>query len=210
MSVVSGRSASTESHDNNSLFGRQSLATLNTGQLPKIFGDDTSSLDDRCRQVVTQCYSTRPSEEARIFFSVGRVFAIEVYEGQGQPEKKIVRRLMVAAASIDGCQCVPITTYKGQGLRKKGLTMQDIEAHTIVYMSGFSPEYLHREPRSSKMALEVDPADDLQKLHPASRASFQQTSHVPHSAKVLDVGHVVKRCLPLLKEYFEMYKTQEV
>jgi hypothetical protein len=99
------------------------------------------------------------------FFEVGRVFAMLWYHGvedekgghlsQAEPfnvqrnsKKKgkyneevfsHIRRMVVVKTRDGYCSCLPINTYNYQGIAKKGLSPENRQAHSVIYMDDTKP-----------------------------------------------------------------------
>ena len=116
---------------------------------------------------------------------------------------KYNRRLVIVKAGHGFCWCVPISTYGTHGLRRAGLTTEDIEAHAIIFVESDRPRPLVGEPAISKRPIAVVPASEDQRLDPASRINFAKVYTVEHNAKVMDIGRVSDRSMPRFKQYFQ-------
>jgi len=158
------------------------------------------------------------------FFRPGRVFAILWHESAGQvptmdnplePQRgdvlgpnmtrgpygetiySHIRRMVVIKNRRGYCWCIPISSYSGQGLRRRGLRQDDINSHTIVHDSRKDPQYLSAEPHSTKLPIAVDviPGHSLSQ---AARLHYAKPHTVDWNTKVMDVGVVLSRCIPIL------------
>lgn len=111
-----------------------------------------------------------------------------------------VRRMVVIRNRHGSCWCVPIGTYGGRGLCKRGLSEADINAHTVIYDTNKSPIFIGNEPRSSKRPIGVKLASGVS-LDPASRIHLAKPYSVEWNLKVMDCGDVVREDLPALVAY---------
>jgi hypothetical protein len=96
-----------------------------------------------------------------------------------------------------------ITTYRGQGPSKKGLTREEVENHAVVYASGTKPFTLPTEQGMIKDPIEVMMATPDQKLDKMSRLNFQKIYSVEHNVQAMDVGLVSRRSIPYLLAYWQ-------
>ena len=144
-------------------------------------------------------FKPKTPREAGQFFKIGRVFAMmwhtEVISGlelgqQHEPSSTTltslgtqvwsqIRRLVVVKEGHGHCWCVPISTYSGQGVKKRGLNATDIAAHAIIHMSGQRPVTLNNEPNMRKEPISVvsDHAQES-RLMSASRINFAKVHTV--------------------------------
>jgi hypothetical protein len=192
--------------DTNSQAG--DVSTLDAAELDiRGNGGDHEELDHR--------YYKRP--DGRRFFVVGRVFAMLWHEGAGdkkgghlsQAERfnvqrnskrkgkyneevfSHIRRMAVVKARHGYCWCVPINTYNYQGVAKKGLSPEDRQAHSIIYMDDTKPA-IHAAEKGMmfKSPIAVCAASSEQKLHCMSRINFGKVYSVEWNVKVMNVGKV--------------------
>ena len=96
-------------------------------------------------------------------------------------------------------KCVPIGTYGRKGVGKRGLNVDD---HAIAYMEGTLPSTYPEEPQMWKDPIEIKRGKDGQDLDPLSRIDFGRTHTVNWNVKVVDVGMVSERSMPLLRSYW--------
>lgn len=170
-------------------------------------GEEHEELDHR--------YRKRP--DAKKFFVVGRVFAMLWHEGVGdkkgghisQVERfKVerynrkrgkyneevfshIRRMVVVRNRHGYCWCIPINTYNYHGVAKKGLSREDREAHSIIYMDDTKPAIDPAERNMMvKNPIAVTAANLEQKLHYMSRLNFGKVYSVEWNVKVMNVGLV--------------------
>lgn len=190
-------------------------APVDYGQLPS---PSTEILDER--------YKLRSG--ASDFFTVGRVFAVIWHtnvSGLARPNQQnlsadrrfimmqtvrfgeyvqsSVQRMAVVKEGHGFCWCVPVNTYNGKGVVKKGFNASDRAAHAIIYMKDQSPYLNDDEHDISKRPIMVIPAADDQKLDPMSRLNFGKVHTVEHNLKVMDVGRVDARSRPYFQSYWE-------
>jgi hypothetical protein len=170
-------------------------------------GEEREELDHR--------YQKRT--DAKKFFVVGRVFAMLWHEGAGdkkgghlsQAERfnvgrynkkkgkyneevySHIRRMVVVKQRHGYCWCVPINTYNYQGVAKKGLSSDDREAHSIIYMDNAKPA-IHSTEKGMmfKSPIAVTAVNSEQKLHYMSRINFGKVYSVEWNVKVMHVGKV--------------------
>ena len=95
-----------------------------------------------------------------------------------------------------------INTYNEQGVLKRGLSADDRNKHTVVYMTGNQPTRLADEHLMNKQPIAVDPASPDQRLHQMSRLDFRRVHTVEHNVKVKDIGQVSQRSMPYLLTYW--------
>jgi hypothetical protein len=167
--------------------------TRNSARSPGEQTHGRSALDSR--------YSVRKNN----FFHFGRVFSVVWHESApGQDTSvSLIRRMVVVKQFANFCWCIPINSYGGQGLRKRGMTRQEVAAHAIIHMTGQQPTILPEEQSMKKMPLEVAPSDSDQKLAPSSRLNFAKVYTVESFHKVAEVGRVTPNSLRQLREYWQ-------
>jgi hypothetical protein len=113
---------------------------------------------------------------------------------EGKYNEKVFSHIlrMVAVKARHGyCWCVPINTYNYQGVAKKGLSPEDRQAHSIIYMDDTKPA-IHPAERGMmfKSPIAVCAASSEQKLHCMSRINFGKVYSVEWNVKVMNVGKV--------------------
>jgi hypothetical protein len=97
----------------------------------------------------------------------------------------------------------PINTYNGQGVTKHGLSDEDKQAHSIVYMTDTQPSCLPEEKKHlTKKLIAVEKASGDQKLDIMSRLNFKKIYTIEHNVKVMSVGKVTRDSLPVLLGYW--------
>jgi hypothetical protein len=160
--------------------------------------------------------------DARKFFVVGRVFALLWHEnaGEGQTGREgyidhttegrfgsrvfsHIRRMAVVIERKGYCVCIPIHTYGGQGILKRGLDLKERQAHSIIHASDTNPA-AQKEERAVlvKKPIAVTMANKEQKLDKSSRINFAKPHTVEWNVKVMNVGRVTPESLPAFKSYF--------
>jgi hypothetical protein len=105
-----------------------------------------------------------------------------------------ILRVIVVQTQHGFCLCVPIFTYRGQGLTKPGVNADD---HAIAFGSGKRPVSLSGEKPMKFEPIEVKLAQG-QALHEMSRINFAKVYTVEWNVKVRHVGMVVPESLPHL------------
>jgi hypothetical protein len=158
--------------------------------------------------------------DARDFFSEGRVFATLAHvkaEGEetsdsdvkfvkkniyGEKVYRYVRQMVVVEQRERYCWCLPISTYNGFGVAKRGMTMADRQKHTIVYDNSRKPTRGKDEVDLVKKPIAVVMAPK-QKLDPFSRLNFGQRISVEFNVKVMNVGKVHSDSMPYLQAYWQ-------
>ncbi|KAF7511129.1 hypothetical protein GJ744_005360 [Endocarpon pusillum] len=153
------------------------------------------------------------------FFVRGRVFAMLWHENAGSRGTQLSEasrrgpyqqdiitktRRMVLVKKMHGFSwCIPIHTYSGQGVTKRGLSREDIERHAVIYMQGTTSQPRPDERGLVKEPIAVKPASPDQKLDPMSRLNFGKPYTVEHNIKAMDVGMVTDKSMPYLETYFK-------
>jgi hypothetical protein len=148
--------------------------------------------------------------DAKKFFVVGRVFALLWHENARESriinlttEGKFGSRVAVVMERKGYCVCIPIHTYGGQGILKRGLNLKERQAHSIIYARGTKPvarkeelDVLIKEP------IAVTMANNEQKLDRFSRINFAKPHTVEWNIKVVNIGKVAVESLLAFKSYF--------
>jgi hypothetical protein len=173
--------------------------------------------------------------DAKKFFVVGRVFAMLWHEGVGDKKgghlsqaepfrvqrnsKKKgkyneevfshIRRMAVVKVRHGYCWCVPINTYNYQGVAKKGLSSEDRQAHSIIYMDDTKPA-IHSTEKGMmfKSPIAVTAANSEQKLHYMSRINFGKVYSVEWNVKVMNVGKVNRDSMFTFEGYWRNEATR--
>lgn len=109
-----------------------------------------------------------------------------------------VRWFVVVRDAKESCTCLPIQTYGGKGVTKRGVNPKD---HAALVPKGkeqqlISGEKLTRDP------LHLVIEDRHTKLSSASRINFSKVYTVEHNVKVYSVGRVAPEDIDRLKNYF--------
>lgn len=166
-------------------------------------------------------YFRRNPREAGALLKVGRVFAIlrhSEYSGDGglgQVKWKQTTKLGVEIFShicrmvvVKECHgfvwAIPINTYSGHGVGKRGFNQADIDAHAIIYMQPERPRAIAREPSMRKTPIKVIPVGG-ETLDAASRINFSKPHSIDHNVKFLNIGKVAQESMPYLSTYWKQY-----
>jgi hypothetical protein len=185
------------------------------------------------REELDQRYYRRP--DGKKFFVVGRVFAMLWHEGAGDKKGghlsqaepfnvqrnskrkgkyneevfSHIRRMAVVKARHGYCWCVPINTYNYQGVAKKGLSPEDRQAHSIIYMDDTKPAIHSTENGMMfKSPIAVSAASPEQKLHYMSRINFGKVYSVEWNVKVMNVGRVNRDSMIKFEGYWHNEATK--
>ena len=163
------------------------------------------------------------------WFVVGRVFAILWHTNTGhygRPQSQVhqstdskfgithygrfdaqilshIQRMVVVNRAHGFCWCVPVNTYNGRGVAKKGFNDSDRSAHSIIYMKGELPFQADDETGITKRSIMVNPHAPDQKLDPMSRLNFGKVHTVEHNVRVMPVGRIDTKSLPYFEAYWE-------
>ncbi|KAH8656069.1 hypothetical protein BGZ60DRAFT_417710 [Tricladium varicosporioides] len=110
----------------------------------------------------------------------------ESYTKFGEKTHSKIRRLVVVKSNHGHSLCVPVLTYQGQGVNKKGIRK---EGHAALYSStdkpSFAPgEVLHIKPISVQMS------SPKEKLDPMTRINFNKVYTVEHNVKIFIIGKI--------------------
>ncbi|KAN0095172.1 hypothetical protein V8E51_015883 [Hyaloscypha variabilis] len=99
-----------------------------------------------------------------------------------------VRRFVIIKPMEGHCICLPILTYQGQGLNKRGV---HAEHHAIIY-SGKKPVAFRGEKEKGLQmrSIKVTPDNPRHKLDDASRLNYAKTYTVEYNVKVWFIGRV--------------------
>ena len=114
-----------------------------------------------------------------------------------------VQRMIVVKEQHGFCWAIPISTYNGQGMKKKGFNKADIDAHAIVHMAGEPAGLLPLEPRMIKKAIQVVPAERGSELSAASRINFAKPHTVEHNVKFMNIGVIAPGSMPYFNVYWQ-------
>jgi hypothetical protein len=158
-------------------------------------------------------------ERAVQFFVIGRVFAVLWHEPAGdsqndrfseafphpgrfnEPIISHIRRMVVVKQHHGSCWAIPINTYKGQGVAKRGFNQYDIAGHAVIHATGREPYTDPAEPKMSKTPLKVNMVKD-ETLDWMSRVNFTTVHTVQHNVKVKNIGMVHKDSIGQLAAYW--------
>ena len=165
-------------------------------------------------------YYKRSPQEAGKLLKVGRVFAILRHseftgDDMGQLKWKSrakqgvvvfshVCRMVVVKECHGFVWAIPINTYAGHGVAKRGFNREDIDAHAIIYMDDEHPTVLEGEPRMKKTPIKVIPVGK-EILEAASRINFSKPHSIDHNVKFLNIGKVAANSMPYLSAYWKQY-----
>ena len=156
-------------------------------------------------------------KEPHRFFKVGRVFKVlwtepagntsddeESFVGTSKYGERIyskIRRFVVVRDQSGHCTCLPLTTYGGQGVMKRGVNAKD---HAVVYSEGERPRFMPGEERKmNKKPLRIKIEDPMEKIDPMTRINFSKAYTVEHNVKVVKIGRIPDADdLRLLRRYF--------
>jgi hypothetical protein len=158
-------------------------------------------------------------ERAVQFFVIGRVFAVLWHEPAGdsqndrfseafphpgrfnEPIISHIRRMVVVKQHHGFCWAIPINTYKGQGVAKRGFNKYDIAGHAVIHATDRAPYTDPAEPRMSKTPLKVNMVQG-ETLDWMSRINFTTVHTVQHNVKVKNIGMVHKDSMGHLAAYW--------
>ena len=192
------------------------------GAVPRGGSDMLSNAPTNNGEVMDERYKVHESS----FFTVGRVFAIlwhtnighsnwsqnQQHQGNdgithpGRFQLQIlshIQRMIVVNRAHGFCWCVPVNTYNGKGVAKRGFNDSDKAAHSIIYMKGEEPFQADDETGITKRPIMVIPAALDQKLDPMSRLNFGKVHTVEHNVRVMPVGRIDPKSLPYFEAYWE-------
>ena len=161
------------------------------------------------------------------FYRVGRVFSVVWHEPHGDTASNVsrytytsaqkpvtvglhgqkiystIRRMVVVRYGRGYSVCIQINTYAGRGLLKFKNSPDDVKAHSIIYMTGTTANYLPTEPITQKRPIAVDRTQQGVKLDPASRLCYSRPHTVEHNVKSMEIGVVPQECLSDLLRYYK-------
>ncbi|KAE8452693.1 hypothetical protein EG329_013952 [Mollisiaceae sp. DMI_Dod_QoI] len=176
-----------------------------------------SSDSNGMADVLDPSFKIQPSS----FFVPGRVFKIlwseptNFKEGDYQDEEKInfqvaygeyvyttVRRFVVIRSFPGHSQCLPILTYGGQGVLKRGVRA---EHHAQIYTSKFEPRNTSPEELGllTRRPIRIRPDSKSENLDTMSRLNYAKVYTVEHNVKVVSVGRVTKTDEQILVKDFD-------
>jgi hypothetical protein len=190
------------------------------------------SIEPEIRGTEKECEDLDPRyfkrSDAKKFFTVGRVFALLWHENAGEDRTgregyidyttegrygsrvfSHIRRMAVVIERKGYCVCIPIHTYGGQGILKRGFDLRERQAHSIIHASDTEPA-ARQEERAVlvKKPIAVTMANKEQKLDRFSRINFAKPHTVEWNVKVMNVGKVTPDSIPRFKSYFRTETSQ--
>jgi hypothetical protein len=195
-------------------------ANDNLSIVPDIRG--SKDLDD-LHEKLDPKYKKRPN--AKKFFAEGRVFALLWHQTASESKNRLdlsdaqysdvgkfgervfshIQRMAVVREKHGYCICVPINTYSGQGVLKRGFTKADCLAHSIIYSSNTRPFCKPQESGlMNKKSIAVNMASPEQKLDEMSRIHFGKVHTIEWNVKVMNVGKVSQACHPTFMGYYKL------
>lgn len=113
-----------------------------------------------------------------------------------------VRRFVVVKEQDRFCMAIPVVTYQGQGVAKKGVKKSD---HAIIFTGNRNPspstaeEPEFGEAGMRSRCIRVDPDQRDEKLDFMSRIDFSAVQKVQHYCKVKSFGKVNRDSLAALE-----------
>ena len=158
-------------------------------------------------------------ESAAQFFVIGRVFAVLWHESAGESQNdrfseavprrgrfnesiiSHIRRMVVVKQHHGSCWAIPISTYKGQGVAKRGFNQYDIAGHAVIHATNREPYTDPAEPKMSKTPLKVNMVQG-ETLDWMSRINFTTVHTVQYNVKVKNIGMVHKDSIGDLAAYW--------
>ena len=158
-------------------------------------------------------------ERAAQFFVIGRVFAVLWHESAGESQNdrfseavprrgrfnesiiSHIRRMVVVKQHHGSCWAIPISTYKGQGVAKRGFNQYDIAGHAVIHATNREPYTDPAEPKMSKTPLKVNMVQG-ETLDWMSRINFTTVHTVQYNVKVKNIGMVHKDSIGDLAAYW--------
>lgn len=164
----------------------------------------------------------------RDFFELGRVFLVLWVEPAGETGSVVtsvvpsdqaistgafnervfskVRRFVVIREGNNYCSALPIATYGGRGVSKRGVKKSE---HAIVYTGREAPRAkVHEGPQREEAGLRpipirVVPDDPAEALDPMSRLDFGKVHTIQHNIKVRPFGNVHPSSMAALSTQFQ-------
>jgi hypothetical protein len=125
-----------------------------------------------------------------------------------QSERK-VRRSVVVREQVDCCYAVPILTYGGKGVAKKGVVKCD---HAMVFNGQDLPFPSHNElPGHGESPMRNIPIRVLldnpsERLDPMSRINLREGHQIHHNFKIKAIGRVHKDSMKdLMHQLFDVF-----
>lgn len=193
---------------------------------------DLSEVDQVCRrssmefidEQLDERHKFRPPRQAEQFFKVGRVLSVVIHSDYTADPRKFraskekwltprnnksgyifshVQRYIVIKTGHGFCWALPINTYEGLATTKRGLTLDEIQAHAIVYSTDHKPSLVMGERTLSKRSIAIDCIDN-HRLHYASRLNFAKVVTIEHNMWAMEIGMVAAESRADLMAYFKM------
>ncbi|EXJ61547.1 hypothetical protein A1O7_01975 [Cladophialophora yegresii CBS 114405] len=115
-----------------------------------------------------------------------------------------IRRWVVVRQRKGYSMCVPINSYRQQGVSGRRVGNDGAQAHAIVYSSRWKdpPAALPGEPRFKKKPIAVDLMNN-QELSNTSRIHFGKIHSIEHNIKVMNIGYVAQRSMADFQTYWK-------
>ncbi|KAF2469459.1 uncharacterized protein BDR25DRAFT_289019 [Lindgomyces ingoldianus] len=110
-----------------------------------------------------------------------------------------IRRFIVVQRKPEFCYACPVFTYGGRATTKRGLRPWE---HSVVHTTGTDAQLLPNETGIKYLRITVDPAPDVEPLHPASRIYFGIHHPIQYNVRVKDLGQVIEPHVPRLLGYW--------
>jgi hypothetical protein len=161
------------------------------------------------------------------FFAVGRVFLAlwsepsgasgsvtswhpgTVLNHLGEPVFSKIRRFIVVREGNGYCTAVPITTYGGRGVAKRGVRKSE---HAIVYTGRVPPEPrkdelpLRAEVGMQRAPIRIDPDNPRDHLDPMARVDLAAVHTIHHNIKAKSLGIVNSASrAPFLRQFMNVW-----
>ncbi|GAB7325646.1 hypothetical protein MBLNU13_g09625t1 [Cladosporium sp. NU13] len=164
-------------------------------------------------------YEVRPGQ----FFTTGRVFTVSCPEPVDGTilKPKILRECMTEASqwqqlvvvrqSRDCCYAVPISTYGGQGVAKRGVKKSD---HAVIYAGEQRPFATSAEmPKRGEagmqpVSIKVELEDTRDRLDPRARVDFGRRICVQHNIRAKPFGVIDPASMKALQYQFMVVSGQ--
>lgn len=167
--------------------------------------------------------------DAKYFFHVGRIFLILWSENAGasvatnatspthyvpgivlnQLGERVfskVRRFVIIRAGENYCHALPINTYGGQGVAKRGVVKSE---HVIIHSTRTAPD-VRRDEQPGRgergirpVPIRVQPDMPNSALDPMSRLNLAGVTMIQHNNKVQNFGKVCEESVINLRRQFE-------
>ncbi|KAF2867744.1 hypothetical protein BDV95DRAFT_502078, partial [Massariosphaeria phaeospora] len=139
----------------------------------------------------------------RSYFKKGRAFMMLWTEptASSGSERTIyykIRRFVVIRQKSTHCLCLPINTYSGQGITKRGIYVQD---HAAVVSAGGEGQLIEREQELTKSSLYIKTEDPSISIDSASLIKFGKVYTVEYNLKVKNIGRILPASISHLESY---------